>query len=85
MSPDPRFGIPPGFEDGFDDPTRGEFQPGTEAGAIDPNAAILCIALTNVRAMPDGALTALYCGGEGNLGAKTISDGALNLSKLILS
>ena len=32
-----RYGQPPGFGGGYTQPTRGEFQPGTEVGVIDPN------------------------------------------------
>lgn len=34
----PRFGDPGGFGGAFDDPSKGEFQPGDEVGVIDPNA-----------------------------------------------
>lgn len=32
-----RFGQPPGFGGGYTQPTRGEFQPGSETGVVDPN------------------------------------------------
>jgi hypothetical protein len=35
---DPRYGSPPGFGGGGDEPPGGEFQPGEEPGVVDPNA-----------------------------------------------
>lgn len=60
MSPG-RFGQPPGFGGGYTQPTRGEFQPGTEDGVVDPNFGRFTVCKLNVS-MRANAATSLPAG-----------------------
>lgn len=52
-----RFGQPAGFGGGFTQPTRGEFQPGTEEGVIDPNFGRQYVCLSKPSSVTLAAFT----------------------------
>jgi hypothetical protein len=64
---DPRFSEGTGFGGGFDDQTRAEFQPGTEEGTVDPNAARISSKWRGVALLFSGAkgMTLLSSGASG--------------------